>query len=309
MNSLRRPFLLSRRLCLAGGALWLSGCSRDGDDTDQPGAAFIDSQIPPGLSPEDYPPAGFVWSGFRHGALPEARYGVAAPPLNPRAHLLVLSDARYPAEIYFGLARHAIASNVCVWILEAPGQGGSGKYLMQNQDVFLPKYRDAVQTAEDFVARIIRPDAEKPLYIFAHGFAVPTARLLQTKDWPLKASLFYAPWTGEKIESPEQWRREDTPAAPWDQVAQRWRMANPDLRRVHLGQRWQEQMQAALKAADGFSLDRLTSATHTPVFISGTGASLQPLCRGQKTCQVRQVTDESGLGPVLTEFLGAGVQT
>ncbi|UDF02390.1 alpha/beta hydrolase [Asticcacaulis sp. AND118] len=303
-NRLPLP-VLSRRLFMAGAAagIGLAGCTRE-DGPDQPGAAFIDSQIPPGLSPDAYPPAGFVWSGFKHGTLPEARYGVAAPPLNPRAHLLILADARYPAEVYFALARQAVEDHLSVWILEAPGQGGSGKYLLQNQDIVLPDFRHPIKTAEAFVTQTIRPSPAKPLYIFGHGSGALTALALDTRPWPLKAVLAYAPWDASQSASPEEWHREDDPTDAWARAAHRWRMANPDLRRVHLSEGWLKQMVEARKALGGFRLE--LGRASPPLILAGEG-DLKPLCDGRHSCEVKPVAGEGELTPVFQAFLSIDV--
>src|SRR5476651_2503184 len=101
----------------------------------QPGKAYLDSQIPPGLSPQYFPPEGFVWGAYRAGSLPEARYGVASPPINPKAQVLILTDADYPAEAYFQLTRQLLDAGYGVWLLEVPGQGGAGHYLLQGDRV------------------------------------------------------------------------------------------------------------------------------------------------------------------------------
>lgn len=305
--SLPRPSSLrvSRRwLCLAGACAGVSGCGlKPEDGPDQPGAAFTDSQIPPGLSPDDYPPAGFVWSGFKFGTLPEARYGVAAPPLNPRAHLLILADARYPAEVYFSLARTALEANISVWILEPPGQGGAGRYLLQGDEVFVPDYRHALRVTQAFVEQIVRPTPDKPLYVFAHGSGAVTAALCDGHKWPLLGMILYAPLNGGKVASPAKWQGADQPADSWGRRAQRWRMANPDLRRVHLSETWQTQMSNAHKALGGFRLSGHMAPTDSRLLITGTEGDLKSYCTGYKDCQTLRVTDESALQPVFAVFI------
>lgn len=297
---------LSRRRLLAGAAAGigatLAGCTRS-DGPDQTGVAFTDSQIPPGLSPDAYPPAGFVWSGFKFGTLPEARYGVAAPPLNPRGHLLILADARYPAEVYFGLAQQAVLNKLSVWLFEAPGQGGSGKYLLQNQDIVLPDFRHPIKAAEAFVTEVIRPLPTKPLYLFGHGSGALTALAMDARNWPLRGVLAYAPWDASQSASPAEWHREDEPADAWGKVAHRWRMANPDLRRVHLSEGWLKQMGEARRALGGFRLE--LGRASAPVIVAGTG-DLKVLCGGRTPCEVKPVAREEALSPVFEAFLSLG---
>ncbi|ESQ78109.1 alpha/beta hydrolase [Asticcacaulis sp. YBE204] len=296
------PVLLSRRMLTFGLVALAGGCSRlGGDGPDQPGAAFLDSQIPPGLSPEYYPPAGFVWSGFKFDNLPQARYGVAAPPVNPRAHLLILADASYPGEIYFDLAQTALKSGVSVWIFEAPGQGGSGHYLLQDLRVHTPDFTHSIKTAKAFVETVIKPSVAKPLYIFGHGSGALTALELQAQKWPITSLMLYAPWNGD--DNAGEWHREDTPADLWGKVAHRWRIANPDLRLTQKSSAWVEQMSKARKALTSVSLDKLNPTLKRPPLLIASLSGDQALCSGRGPCKSEIVADEAALTPVFKAFL------
>src|SRR5262249_31672451 len=88
---------------------------------------FADSRPPPGLAERFYPPEDWAWGFLQVGDAPAQRYGVAAPPVTPRADVLILPDYGESAETWFETARDLTASGYVVWVLEGVGQGGSGR--------------------------------------------------------------------------------------------------------------------------------------------------------------------------------------
>lgn len=300
---------LSRRHVLIGGLMaGLAGCSRDAKDgSDHPDRAFTEPQIPPGLSPQFFPPAGFVWSGLKVDRLPEARYGVASPPVNPRAHLLILADATYPAEVYFGLAQAALSEGVAVWILEPPGQGGAGKYLLQNQKVHTPDFIHSIKVAEALIRDFIKPSAERPLFVFAQGSGALTALRLSLSPDVTSGVVIYAPWLGEAAPEQTVWSRDDAPTDDWGRIAFRWQIANPDLRLKVKSESWLSEANKALKNIKTISLDKLNpKAARPPMLILAAETdvgSTRSLCSGRGPCRSEAVTGYEGLKARLLDFL------
>ena len=273
---------------LVSVALSLTACSKLKDATKemQPGQAFLDSRIPAGLSPQYYPPGGFVWGAYRSGSLPEARYGVASPPNNPKAQVLILADADYPAEVYFELMRQLLDEGYGVWLLEAPGQGGSGHYLLQNQSIFATSYHDGQLTARDFIKDIVKPSADKPVFVIGAGYSALTALSLSTllKDDSLKGFIAYDPYLGGPIARGDIWHRDAPQPGYWGGIAQSWQMSNPDLRMRQKSDGWQKQMQKAY-----VDLNSL----HLPVTSLKNGA--QVLVLEQKIATTSQANTASAL--------------
>lgn len=294
--------------------LSLSACSRlkDAAKEMQPGQAFLDSRIPSDLSPQYFPPEGFVWSAYRPGALPEARYGVASPPVNPRAQVLILADADYPAEVYFELMRQWLAEGYGVWILEAPGQGGSGHYLLQNQSIFIKSYHDAQTTARTFISDIVKPSADKPLFVIGTGYSAVTALSLAPllKDDSLKGFIGYAPYLGGPIAEGDAWRRDAPPSDDWDAIAQSWRMSNPDLRLRRKSEGWRRQMQKAFTDLNGLHLPVTSLKNGAQVLVletkttSTTDANTaSALCARLPRCQLQPSDGPQTLGADVTAFI------
>lgn len=285
---------------LAGCVLLFCGCQRI--LAHQPGQAFLDSQIPSDLAPQYYPPDGFVWAGYRTGDLPEARYGVASPPVNPSAEVLVLADADYPAEIYFELARPLLAAGYGVWILEPPGQGGAGRYLLQGNTVHMPDYRDADKVAIGLVSDLIRPSPTRPLYVVGSGYGAITALSLATQlKGPAYAGYFaFDPYLGGEIAGGELWHRDRILPGYWGRIAQSWQVQNPDLRLRMKSATWRKQTMAAFLA---LAAARRPLATGAPVFVlepQGLTApqthAVRGLCAHITGCQVRIGPDAAHLG-------------
>ena len=252
-----RRFLNAVAVGLALCALGTTGCSKLKESVGlQGGQASLDSRIPPGLSPQYFPPDGFVWGAYRAGSLPEARYGVASPPVNPRAQVLILADPDYPAEAYFELARQLLSAGYGVWLLEAPGQGGAGRYFLQGDAVFARSYHDSQETASDFIRDIIHPSTDKPLFVVGTGYSAVNALSLSTmlKSDAMPGFVAFDPYTGAAIAKGSSWHSSDVPASYWGGIAQTWQTANPDLRLRAKSDEWRKQMKKAYAELGGMHL-------------------------------------------------------
>lgn len=307
----RAHHLLLLSVAAAVAAL-ASGCSRHGADK-QPGQAVRDSQIPPGLSPQYFPPQGFVWGGYRAKGLPEARYGVASPPVNPRAQVLILADADYPAEAYFELANQVVNAGYGVWLFEAPGQGGSGHYLMQNQSVYSKNYHDGQLAALSFIRDVIKPDGSKPLFIVGTGYSAVDALALSTqvKDKAYGGFVAFSPYLGGEIAKGSEWHRDDVPASYWGGIAQNWQMSNPDLRLRVKSDTWRTQMQKAYTDLSSLHLPvvsiggkaapvLLIQAKDTPTKAANQASAL---CAHIASCKMQATSGPETLGGAVTDFI------
>lgn len=240
---------------LALSALVLDGCmSRQGHR--EPGQAFLDSRIPSDLAPQYYPPDGFVWAAYRSGHLPEARYGVASPPLNPHAQILILADADYPAEVWFEAAKPWLAAGDAVWLLEPPGQGGAGHYFLQGSAIHTPDYHHALSTASGLIRDLIRPTPERPLYVIGSQYSAIDALFLAKRlSGPSYAGFtVFDPYLGSEIAPGSLWHRDNPQPGYWGGIAQSWEMQNPDLRLRLKSAAWRKQTMQAFKDITGTDL-------------------------------------------------------
>ena len=295
-------------------ALSLGACTKlkDAAKEMQPGQAFLDSRIPADLSPQYYPPNGFVWSAYRAGSLPEARYGVASPPINPKAQMLILADADYPAEVYFELMQQLLDQGYGAWLLEAPGQGGSGHYLLQNQSIHTNSYHDSQLTARDFITDIIKPSADKPVFIIGTGYSAITALSLSTllKDDNLKGFIGYDPYLGGPISKGEAWHRDAAEPGYWGGIAQSWRMSNPDLRMRQKSDGWQKQMQKAYAGLNGLQLPVTSLRKGAQVIVIEAKITMpdqantaRALCARLPRCKLQTAGDPHTLGTEISAFI------
>jgi len=301
-------------LVLPAMMLALSGCSKveQAAKDMQPGRAFLDSQIPPGLSPQYFPPQGFVWGGYRAKGLPEARYGVASPPINPRAQVMILADADYPAEAYFELAGQLLEKGYGVWLFEVPGQGGAGHYLLQNQSVFTKSYHDGQLSALAFIRDIVHPTKDKPLFIVGTGYSALSALSLaaNTRDGAIAGFVAYQPYSGGEIARGTVWHRDDAVATYWGGIAQSWQMANPDLRIRVKSDTWRDQTKKAFAEFNSLHLPVVSlTAKAPPVLIvepkDARGDTAKTLCNRLAACKTDTTSSPQTLGETVADFVRA----
>jgi len=293
---------------VAAVLLGLPACSkiRDAARDMQPGHAFLDSQIPPGLAPQYFPPQGFVWGAYRHGSLPEARYGVASPPVNPKAQVLILADADYPAEAYFETAQQLLDAGYGVWLLDMPGQGGAGRYLLQNDAIYTHNWHDGEGTAVTFIKDVIHPTPDKPLFVVGTGYSAVNALSLSNdlKDRGVIGFVGYDPWLGGPIPAGGAWHRDDAPSTYWGRIAQQWQVSNPDLRLRAKSESWQAQMRKAYAQLTGLHLSALAAVA--PVVIMApktTEAGARTLCAHLPHCEVKETQGAETLGDDLASLI------
>ena len=308
------PVLRLGLILAAVAALGLPACQKVKQAAGMGGGeAFLDSQIPPGLSPQYFPPQGFVWGAYRAGNLPQARYGVASPPTNPRAQVLVLADADYPAEAYFELTRQLIDEGYGVWLLEVPGQGGAGHYLLQNNAVYSPNFRDGETAAAGFIKDIIKPTTDKPLIVLGTGFSALNALALSTvlNDDSMGGFVAFDPYTGGPITKGGEWHREDVPKSYWGVIAQSWQTSNPDLRLRIKSEAWQKQVKKSYDELYGLHLPviALKGSNAPVVVIEPRGSASQQanaasaLCAHVPRCRMQATDSAASLGGQLADIL------
>jgi pimeloyl-ACP methyl ester carboxylesterase len=231
----------------------------------RPEQAFIDSQIPPGLAPRYFPPNGFTWSGFSTEGLPEARYGVAAPPAaSPTAQILIIADADFPGEAYYEMANTLIKRNYSVWIIEAPGQGGAGRFPQQKAMVDSPDFTFGARIIKAFIDKVIHPDADKPLYILASGSGALSALDLNMGRDRIKGMVLINPHVSDPSIPAGVWHRENVPDSYLARIGHQWQTANPDLRLREKSPVWISGAQKTQSRLEGIQLEHMLTLSHAP---------------------------------------------
>ena len=158
-----------RVLALAAAVL-LGSCGRS-----DPKEPFTDSRAPPGVESRFLAPGGWAWGLVKVGDAPAARYGVSSPSGTPHADVLVLTSYGEPAEVWFETARDLNDRGYVVWVIEAVGQGGSGRYSRLRDLGYAESFAPDVWAAGAMVQKVIR---RRPLIVMASGTSAPVA--LQT---------------------------------------------------------------------------------------------------------------------------------
>jgi lysophospholipase len=223
-------------------------------------APFAESRTPPSLSSRFFPPQGWSWGYVRSGEGLVQRYGVTAPPVAPKATILILTGYGESAEKWFETVTDLTAQGFSVWVLERQGQGGSGRETPWRDLGHIDSFDPDVAAVRALVKGVIRPRPDTPLVIVGHSegglialraaqqglamdglvlsspafglTALPRPRADFAKFTPAMRFLRLG-W----IKTPDQpgWRRD----APGDglthdpvrgKVQAAWMLANPDLR-------------------------------------------------------------------------------
>ena len=279
----------------------LSGCGQGGADE-----AFVDSRLPPALEERFYPPKTWAWGLIQIGQAPAIRYGVAAPEGRPRGDLLIATGYGESAEAWYETANTLVGKGYVVWIMEAPGQGGSARAtrprdLGHDQD---PAVHAAALAA--MVAVIARPAV-----LVAQSTAAPAALIALSRGLPVRQAILSAPafasadppilagpavvgaagmtrarlgWLRAVGQQP--WRRSDPLPRGRAGVIAKWQAANPDLRMGGVSYGWIE----GFDRQTGLLTPQRLSRIAAPVLMLEAAAGSRrgaAVCTSVKSC-VRQ---------------------
>ena len=238
-----------RALALAMLVL-LAGCRKS--DLRGP---FTDSHIPPGMESRFLPPDGWAWGLIKVGDAPAARYGVASPTGVTRADVLILTSYGDPAEAWYETVGDLNAKGYVVWVLEAVGQGGSGRYSRLRDLGYAESLQPDVWAARAMAEKVVR---HGPLIVLASGTSAPIALQAMAAGLPADGLILTSPkLTPEPNPSPAEgprleqlgfgwvranlhggWSRQGpddralglTHDAARGRIRLAWQTANPDLR-------------------------------------------------------------------------------
>jgi len=296
------------RLLAALLFLTLAGCGEGGSR-----APFAESRTPPSIALRFYAPDGWTWGYVRIGDGLVQRYGVSAPPVGPRATVVILTGYGEPAEKWFETVRRLNATGYTAWVLEPQGQGGSERATPWRDLGHADSFETDAATLRALVKVVIRPTGETPLVILGHAdgalvalraveTGLPTDGLIlsspaftlntlpqlptdprQTSLWAsrLKLGWLTAPGT-------QGWRRDGPDGVATGRTSDRlrgavqraWQTANPDLRIGAPSLGW---MAAFYDAADRAQSD--ASRVRPPVLLLRGGQDrIAPPARATRAC-------------------------
>ncbi|MBS0295951.1 MAG: hypothetical protein JSR45_06525 [Proteobacteria bacterium] len=212
-------------LALAVGAVVLAACHKPAP------AKSAEMRTPPSLSPRFYAPDGWTatWLGLP-GYAP-VRYGVAAPPVGPRATVVIVASVEENAEVYFETARDLLAKGYTVWILDPAPTPDAGAEAVRSTVLGLvrPQTGDTVILAggRSAVLPILSAVERGPLPV--SGVVLWTPKLSE----PLAGQAADAVRNGQGASTPggeKAWLRPTWDITGRATLADAWRVANPDLR-------------------------------------------------------------------------------
>lgn len=316
---------MRRRLLAAVPAIALSlAVSACGDGASR--APFAESRTPPALTSRFYPPQGWAWGYVKTGNASVQRYGVASPPVAPRATILVLPGYGETAEKWFETVSDLTRRGFSVWVLERQGQGGSERLTPWRDLGHIDSFDPDVAAVKALVRTVIRPRGDTPLILLGHGEGGLVALRAAQTGLPMEALALSSPAFGLKdlprprsdfarftpalrtlrlgwVRSPDQqgWRRDApdgratglTQDATRGKVQAAWMLANPDLR---MGGRSLGWFAAFFDASESAARD--IRSTTVPVLMLGGGrdrvVTTTPqtrLCAQMKACREIRYAD------------------
>lgn len=170
----------------ASALLILAGCGPRPAETEA-------VRIPPGLESRFYPPEGWAWGRLTVKDAPPLRYGVASPPVAPRAQILILPGAGEPAEAWFETVNALVARKYGVWVLDWTAQGGSQRYAGTGQRAHLASATVNPAALDVMVRQVIRPHAGQPLILIADGMGSTLALNALAGGLPASGAVLDAP--------------------------------------------------------------------------------------------------------------------
>jgi lysophospholipase len=277
--------------------LCLAGCGQRASAPDLPHA-------PASLTPRFYAPRGWTWGTIKLVDGQALRYGVASPPVVPRANVLILPDRSEPAEVWFETVGDLTDRGYTVWVLEAAEARGAGA---------LDPAKGALQT---MAGAVIRPSARQPLVLVGQGLGATLAlrAMAEGRAPGVQAALIASPTlelasidmhvAPEQVETAAEWasrarlgwielpgdgqpRLTHVSAVGLDPrragLAAAWRRSDPSLqpRRTTLGWVWGYD-QTILAARGAASLVGVTAQ----VVMAATSGDQRAIdtCKGMQAC-------------------------
>lgn len=185
-----RRRLLAIALALAS-TLAVSAC---GDGRSR--APFADTRTPPALGPRFYPPQGWSWGYARSGEGLVQRYGVTAPPVAPRATILILTGYGESAEAWFETVSDLTAQGFTVWVLERQGQGGSERATPWRDLGHADSFEPDVAVVRAMTKAVIRPRGDTPFLVLGHSEGGLVALRAVEEGLPMDGLILSSPAFG-----------------------------------------------------------------------------------------------------------------
>lgn len=262
--------------------LLLAACGPAGTHT-----SFTDTRMPPHLSRQFWAPDGWAWGVVQIKGRPSLRYGVVTPPGMSAGQVIIMTGYGETAEGWFETARFLVDHDYSVWVLEAAGQGGSGRYGAPHDQGQAPDFTADIEGVRALSAAVIRPRSTSPVSLIASGTAAPAAIVALSQGLSARALILSSPGDAAVPRGAGGWTRPANLSAL--SLRQReqlgWMIANPDLRMGGPNQQWRTAWsQAQANAVSPVVRARFSGDV---LVVSPTAKPLH--CSGFRQCKTRQI--------------------
>jgi lysophospholipase len=139
-------------------------------------------------------PSGFQWGKFTNAKGADIRYGSLQPDGVPKGTMVVVTGFHETVEKYFEVAREMAAKGFAVWIMDWRGQGGSGRFSLDNpQKMHNEGYDEHIDTLHQFADKVVAKSSG-PLILSAHSMGAHIGlRYLKEHDGVFDSALLTAP--------------------------------------------------------------------------------------------------------------------
>ena len=239
------------------------------------------------MSPQFWAPDGWAWGIVKIRDHPGLRYGVVSPNGMSAGEIVIMTGHGETAEGWFETARWLVDQDYSVWVLEAAGQGGSGRYGEPRDVAQAPDFTADMDGVRALVAGIIRPKTRNPVSVIASGAAAPAAIAALSHGMPAWALILSAPGDGAFPAGGAGWSRPKSTTGLT--VRQReqlgWMIANPDLRMGGAARTWRT---AWARLAEETRSPVIRARFAGQVLIVGPRAAAAD-CAGFRQCETRQI--------------------
>lgn len=139
-------------------------------------------------------PAGFKWGDFTNSKGAKIRYGSLPAAGEPKGTMVIVPGFRESIEKYFEVIREMTGKGFNVWVMDWRGQGGSERFIKENQQKMSSEgYDEQIDTLHQFAEKIVEK-LDGPMVLCAHSMGAHIGmRYLKEHEGVFDSALLTSP--------------------------------------------------------------------------------------------------------------------